>query len=408
MPLFAKTYQELVSDSITDLATNTNLTRLSAGGKARSILETVSKRLETAYDVFDINLARAFVSTAGGQYLDLIGALVGVTRQAARAASVDTELQVQKFYVDTGTFGDINSGSNILVPLGTIISTKANGTGVAYRTIEDVSLLASDSSAFVAIEAVMPGAGFNVGAGALTYHQISSYTDYLNRTLKTTNAYAIANGRNFEDDTNFRYRISNQVLAAEAANLTAIRLAALSTPGVADVIIKPLYRGIGTIGVIIQSTTPTVSNTLIEAVRAKILQVAAMGDIVLVKKPKETGFTMRTTVFYSKQLTDDEMTDIEDAMNSFIVDYVNNLAIGESLFVNRLIASLFSVDPSIANFGEPGKYIEEPYIYKESRTQTSKIRQKLLGDYVPAEDERVIIEPSVENQIVFNRQFVKR
>jgi len=57
------------------------------------------------------------------------------------------------------------------------------------------------------------------------------------------------------------------------------------------------------------------------------------------------------------------------------------------------------------DFGVPGKPLEEIYIYRDSRLEDNRLRQKLLGDYAAEEDERVIIETTVSNPIVFNRQY---
>ena len=94
MPFFARPLDQLISESLEELAANTNITRLSPGSKARSLLEILNTRLEEAYDIFDINLARAFVSSAPGQFLDLIGEIVSVSREGAVSAFVGSDTQV--------------------------------------------------------------------------------------------------------------------------------------------------------------------------------------------------------------------------------------------------------------------------------------------------------------------------
>src|SRR5574343_76393 len=153
MPLYGKTLAEILAESLTELSTNTNLTRLGPGGKARTILEAVSKRLEEAYTTFDLNLARAFLSTAPGQYLKLIGDLLGLPSEPSVAASASADLQNVKFYVDTGTFSTINSGGDISLSRGTIISSEPNDAGVLYRLTSDTTLLAGQSSGWVSVEA---------------------------------------------------------------------------------------------------------------------------------------------------------------------------------------------------------------------------------------------------------------
>jgi len=406
MPLFARSYNELMVDSLDDLNTNTNLTKLGPGGIARGIIEAVNKRLNEAYEIFDLNLARSFVSSSNGQLLDLIGYLLGCVRDTSLSALITSNMEVVKFYVDSGTFGNINSNNDIVINQGLIISTQSNQGGVRYKTLEMVVLPSSGDSQFISVEALLPGTDSHLGTGSLVNHSFIGYTDYLNKTLKVTNAHSISNARNLESDANYRYRIVNKVLEAEAANLTAIRLACLSTPGVADIVLIPRYRGIGTFGVIIKATTSTVSQTLIDEVTSTLQRVLAYGNIAYVIGPLETGISMKVTIWYGSNITDTEMEDIESNVTTAIIDYVNALDIGQTLYINQLINQLFDVSDSIANFGQPNKPIDELYIYTQTELLETKIRQTLLNDYAPATNERVIIEPSVSVPIVFERKLI--
>jgi len=408
MPLFARTFNELVGQSLQDLATGTNVTKLSAGGKARAMLESLNKRLEEVYETFDLNLARAFVSSAPGQYLDLIGQLLGVDRDSPRSANADTDIESIKFYVESGTFGDINGGGDIYVPINTYITTGIGGTGTIYRLKAGVVLGSDSDSAWASVEATVPGSGANIGSGSLTYHTFEGYTDYENSSLLVTNIHPIDSGRDTESDANYRYRITNRVLEGEAANEIAVRLAALSVPGVADVVIKKRYRGIGTAAVIIQSVAPTVSESLIDNVTIAVERVMALGDKIYVMAPKETGLSFVITIHYKKKLDTDELDAIETDLEDTIEDYVNGLDIGESFSVNLIVSQLFSANENIANLGETGIPIDEIYLYKESRLGDNKLRQKLLGDYTPEELERIIIEPSVSSPIQFQRKYDRK
>lgn len=408
MALVTKTEQEILTQCLEDLSLNTNLSRLSAGGKARAILSTTSKRFGEAYQIFDINLAKAYLSTATGKFLDLFGDLFALPRLQSETAKVNATLKCAKFYVETGTFGDINNNNDISITMGEIISTRYNNSGILYKLSESVNLLASANSQFVSIEAVNPGISSNVGNNALTFHTFVDYADQLNKTLKVTNVFAVVNGQNLEDDENYRYRLSQRVLEAEAANETAIRLAVLSTPGVADVTLIKYYRGIGTYGVIIKSTLPVVSDTLIDEATLKINVVQGLGNLAFPRKPKETGVSFKLIVYHNVVLTDDEIELIDSQMIDQITNYVNNLDLGNTLYLNRMIAELYTISATITAIGELDRPIEEAYIYKWSSLEDNKIRQKLIADYAAAIDERIIIEPSVANPIVIVHNFTKR
>jgi len=406
VPLFGRSYSEIVTDTLSDLANNTNITRISPGAKARSILDAVSKRIEEQYDIFDLNLARAFVSSAKGEYLNLIGALVGASRLPSEAANVDSDLQAIKFYVDTGTFGDINGGNPFLIEAGTAISTKANNNGIIYRVSVPATAQAGASQVWVSVEANAPGEESNLATGSLAYHSFTGYTDYLNESLKVTNIHPIRNGKNFESDTNFRYRIVNAFLEGEAANETAIRLASLSAAGVADVLTIRHYRGIGTFGVIVRAVTPTVSQSLLDEVEIRVREVQGLGSKGYVRSVNETGVSITTQVVYRKTLTTDEYTLIEQGLEDTISEHIHGLDWNESFSINQLVSRMFDVSPEISNLGTtPGKPLQEVFLYKPSRLRDKRVRQTLLGDYTPEYDERVIVEPNITSPIVFTRKF---
>jgi uncharacterized phage protein gp47/JayE len=406
VPLFAKDLTELTTDALEDLVVHTNITRLSPGSKARAILDAVNKRIEEQYDSFDLNLARAFVSTAQGEWLDLIGALLGVARLSSEAASADSSLQIFKFYVDSGTFGDINSGNDIPLAAGTIISSKASSAGTLYRITVPQVAYAADSVAWVSAEAIGTGEEYNVGTGVLTYHDMTSYTNYLSNDLKVSNIHPLANGKNFESDENYRYRIVNSALAAEAANETAIRLAVLSASGVADVLIVKHYRGIGTFGAIIKSITPSASTALVDDVTVRVQAIQGLGSKAFVRAARETGMEFNIVVHYDQRYKSEDIDLIELAIEDLITEEVNGLDTGETFDVSELVARIFEADGRIANLGESAnKTLDQVYIYKQSILEDNKVRSQLLGDYTPDFDERVIIEPQLTTPITFQRRY---
>lgn len=407
MPLFALSKEELVVSVIEDLSQNTSLTKLSSGSFVRNIVESVMARIAEAYEIFDLNLARGFVTAAQGEFLDLFGDLFGISRESSKAASVEAASKVIRFYSDT-TFGNINSGGPIYLTEGTIISTEQDGEGTLYRLIDDYILPASESSLYVAAEALIPGEDSNIGRGELLHHSFTTYTDYINNSLKVINDYQIANGSSLESDDNFKFRIINRTLEAEAGNTTAIRLAVLSTPGVANATIIPRFKGLGTFGVLVKSVTSTVTDGLLALITENVSQVQGIGTVGYITGPKEIGLTFNITVHYSQRLQEEQYLEIERILEDTIFDFVNGLDIGEDFNSNKLVAQLFGVDERITNFGIPGKPIDQIYVWKQTKLADNKIRQTLLGDYLAKEDERVIIEPSVSSFVTFTRAFSRR
>ncbi len=408
MAITAKTLRQLSETSFDYLASNTNLTKLSPGGKARALLDAANQSIAEAYQIFDLNLARAFISSAPGQYLDLIGILLAEPRSPAAVAIVDSQLQNIKWYVDSGTFGDINGGNPFVIPRGTIISSSSDYSGVVFKTTNSVSCDASASGVWVSAQASSAGADSNVGANSLIYHDFNSYVDYLNVTLKVTNVYPVVQGKDYESDANYRYRLTQKVTAAEAANEIALRLAVLSTAGVADALIKKYYRGIGTFGVVVKSVQPSASDSLLENVRLSVDLIQGFSSIAYIRAQKELGYTMKTRVWYKKKLTDDEISTIETDLIGAVSSYVNALDMGEAFYADRLIASLFGISEYIIGFGSTTSAIDESYLYKATRLEDNRVPGKLLGDYAPEEDERIIIEPTVTSPVTFVHTYGSR
>jgi uncharacterized phage protein gp47/JayE len=393
--LFEKSYDELIAEALTELKTNTRINRDSPGSKARALLEVISRKINESYRTFDLNLARPFVSGATGRFLDFIGEMLGLRRLGVVAAGASVDAKSARFFVESGTFGSINNSSNITIPANTILSTQENGTGISYRVTTATTLLAASSSTYVPIEAVVPGASSNVGGGALVFHSFTGYTDVSNNTLKTTNDQGVFTGRDIESDTNFRFRITKSITGAEAANRSAILLAALSVPGVAEIVFVPYARGIGTYDVIIKSVTPLVTDSLIAAVQASVEAVSAQGIIPKARKPVETGITFSVAVRYVSALSLSDRSTIEQRIRNALTSYINGLDISEEFVINEAVQRVLEVDERIKDIGEPGKPFAEISIYKTTKLQDNKVKSTLLKNYVPTSDERLIIEPSV-------------
>ena len=72
-----------------------------------------------------LNLGLTLLYYATGGNLDLIGEIFGVARIGASTSAVSATDQNFRFYVRSGTFGDINSSNDIQIPDGVQIFTTA-------------------------------------------------------------------------------------------------------------------------------------------------------------------------------------------------------------------------------------------------------------------------------------------
>lgn len=392
MPLFSESQDKIYADIVTSILEDTNITRSSPGSKTRALAEAVSKKMGKMWRVYDLNVGQAFVDGAKGQYLDFIGDMMGVPRLGEVPATLSSLDRIQKFYVNTGTFGDINGGQSIIIPTGTVLSTGPASTGIRYRVVVNTLLSSTSSVAYVGTQSVNTGLSANVGSRQLIYHNFTDYTDSTNESLKTINEGDITTAQDVESDTNYRFRITNQLLSLEKANSTAIRLAALAVPGVADVLVARFHRGIGTYDIMIKSITPTVSQSLIDAVQLAIDLVTSEGIVGTARAPVEIGLSMVGTLTLRQKISAQQETELIASVTTNVTDYVNSLDIGEDFIVNEVVERVMATSDLIKNVGEANKPLDQVFSYTPSKLEDNKIRATLVGDLSPETDQRIIVE----------------
>lgn len=393
----------ILQNSINILTTDTSITQLTPGAKARALLEAFARENSALAESFDLEIAQAFVRTATNTSLDYIGEVLGVSRLPATKSQVSASHNNIKFYVISGTFGDITGGVSVNIPAGTTISASSSIGGIqrtiAYSLDEQVTLLPEATSVYASATSVSAGAGTTIGAGGINTHNFTSYQDYANDSLKVTNVTGIIGGANRESDTNYRYRISNAIIGFEAANRTAIRLAALGVSGVSDVVMLPYDNGTGTFSVYIKSIYPVVSDALVDKVQEAINRVQSFGNKGTSRSPKNIGIQLIVTLNYRKTLTEDQKAILEDIVEDNIVEYINNLDIGEPFLSQQLIAVILDSSEDIKSIGSPDSPFDQISIYKDSRLSDNRIKKSLIKDYTSTFDERVIVEPTLANPI---------
>ena len=386
MALFAESEEDIFSDILLNVYRNTAINRTTPGSKTRSLVEAVSRKLGGMWNQFDLNMAHAFLDGAEGKYLDYIGDMMGMGRLGERPATVSVVDKLLKFYRATAP-------AEITIPVGTVVSTATGGGGIAYKTtVQVVMPITTGLEVYVPAISTSTGTSQNVGKETLIFHNLTSFLD-----LKVINLADINTAQSIEEDANFRFRIANQVFAAEAANGTSIRLTTLNVPGVADIVLIPFFRGVGTFDILIKSITPSVSDTLLETVREALTFVIAQGVSFDVRRPQETGVSMEFSITLKNTISNTEETDLKQSIQRAIIDYIDNLDIGEDLIINEIIQRVMEIDNNIKNIGSSGKPIEELLVYKQTETQDQKLSYVHFNggaapiDYIVEVDEKLLI-----------------
>ena len=175
----------------------------------------------------------AFVSTATGDSLDLLGDDVGLSRRESFGTGTVT-------LTLTGGL----PGRQYVVPEGTVLL--AAGTGAGFATDDAISLSTVATTADVGVTAFARGAAGNVAAGVITtidpvFRQIY-LADWPPAGLTVVNAQPTSGGTVDEDDDTYRGRqlgVSRSLWTVEAA-----RQAVLGVDGVLDVLLSDPLGGV--------------------------------------------------------------------------------------------------------------------------------------------------------------------
>ena len=111
--------------------------------------------------------------------------------------------------------------------------------------------------------------------------------------------------RNGDTDDDYKYRISKQCLILASSNETAIRLAALSVDGVADVKLKPHGMGAGTFVVlIVVDNSIDNPSSVLEKVSKQIATTVGYGIKFRVDTPTLTRVKLGFKLYIKDSITD--------------------------------------------------------------------------------------------------------
>lgn len=369
MPVIIKDSAQILNETYNRLVSETNIKNPSPGSTVRTILEIISEAMGRQYSDLSFNIAQSFVSKAVGANLDLIGAALGVTRGQSSVA-IDNTYSNFRFRIDpaTGlTTSELAARMNqwltregktsTAVAIDNSTFTIRSGTRVAtdervtYVTTEDAVFGNGDSVIYVPVVSLVSGSKANVGVGALRTHNIvlnqEEFTPVANVIL-CDNVAPISNGEDIESDADYRYRIVNGTLAAERANQTAVRLAALAVPGVIDVTMRNFSHGAGTFSLFVTTSDPIVSDGVVNAVRSVVQETAAAyGNRCSVLRPVYRTVELTVSLQYRDNAKDSLKQELKREAKAALVSYINNIAMGSGLVVSRMTQIILSLSDVI-------------------------------------------------------------
>lgn len=323
------------------LLNNTKLTNFSENSVVGNLLRGFVDIISTENDFNESDIMSKLISSATGSNLDSIGKLFGISRNQPYYAqgyvtiipnsSMGYTVENLKDIIKTETGEDVEE---IVIPQGTTVSNIDNTK--KYTITTDYTLTDEGVDCYVLCTEISED--YNVSGNELC--NIPYPNNKLNAILNYLNIYnkdAIINGTEEESDENYRYRIANFYTANARANETALRLAALSVPGVSDVILEKYKYGIGNTNITVISQDPITNDGLLAAVEQNVVSVNASSEDITVSAPNYEGVTLRCKILFKEDLNESSTKDdIIESIKRNIISYINSLTLGETLNFNEI------------------------------------------------------------------------
>jgi len=296
-------------------------------------------------------MLNAYVSTATGKFLDMIGAVVGADRVQSTFANGKV-----RFYINPNTDTTVDelivmlnnrdggARTNVTIPSGTTVRSGDR----SYVTTTDAVLNSGDIDVEVEVLCTMAGSFGNVEQGGLSAVEWNnSVLSILDGLLLVTNDAPIESARDVQSDDEYRYFITNSYLASAKANETAIRVACLSVPGVSDVVIEPYTYGIGTFGVFVTTTAPITTEGTLAAVQQAINETQAFGIRGVATSPTLIGVQINISLEFLPTVKSSDKVTITKQAQLNAINYINNLRPGEELVIAELSQQIMDTSEDI-------------------------------------------------------------
>lgn len=336
------------------------------------------------------------LSTAKGKALEAIGSKLGVQKIKPEFAKADSTERAVAFYVESGTFGDINGGSPITLTGIERISSEPNtnelGTSVDYQLTGGYTLGADETIKYCSIRALNSGTASNVGQGVLRVHNFTNYQDAAANSLKVVNFYAVLNGVDEEPEDMYRFRLANNYNRIITNNETRMRLTALAVPGIVNSRVEPGYFGIGTAGVFALGPENQANPRLVTSLQERLDSFRIPGGEYTAVPATQVEFDFEIEVTPTRPLTNAQNTRLRAEINRAFLDYFRQLTIGSVVDLRLMSSATQKRMNTIAAFanrdGDKDRLFKRVYVRRSYAGSVSDEREKVItGVYPLARDE---------------------
>jgi uncharacterized phage protein gp47/JayE len=335
------------------------------------MVATWAAELKIEPNLPDSSLTLAFFNAAGAQ-LDFQTVVALACVDFARATTCqgpDLDSYMADFEFDrlppTYAGGPVTistSTSNsepILIPPGTIIQTSGQNP-IQFQLIADANqsawnvsldayvLPANENSITATAQALVAGPGSNVQTG-----QLIQLANAVGGVTTVTNPSPIINGLIGEADDAYRARFVLSFFGQNWGTRAGILAAALGVQAGLNVQIFENVNSSnvsqpGTVMVIVDDGSGSPPSPLISAIQTAVNAVRPIGIQVIVQGPTKTTVTaslnIRIVIISGSTETN---SNVQTNAQTALLDYINSLTIGETLYLQKLNQIAIDADPNI-------------------------------------------------------------
>lgn len=301
---------------------------LNGGGDMSVRLYASAAQICAVYTQLEWVKKQCFPQTATGDCLDYHAEMRGLTRTAAVKAAGYIRFGVKDTRED-----------DLEIPSGTVCMTSGM---TSFKTTGDGVLAAGELYCDIPAEAAEAGEAGNVSAGTVTYMSVAPVG-----VSACTNPERFSGGTNAESDDSLRERIlDSYARLPNGANAAFYEKEVMSVHNVAAVKVIPRARGIGTVDIVVSSTSGIPSDEILEGIRAHLQDIREICVDINVLSPTEKAVDVSVELDIGNGYTlDDASLELKSALESYFTGGI----LGEDILLAKLGSIIFGI-PGVSNY----------------------------------------------------------
>lgn len=341
MPLLSlRSFQQTIQASAAAAqASATQLLDLTVGSPLRAILEADASVALWMQWLILLVLQATRLSTSSGADVDTFVEDFSLSRLPAVAA------------VGQVTFSRYVTNGTAIVPVGATVTTTdltqsftviADQTNGEYSSTQNgYPLTAGQAIVIATAQAITPGSGGNVGAGAITL--VSSNVQGID---SVTNAAAFSSGVDAETDAALKVRFQNYIASLSRATMAAVAYAVSQVQGGLTWYIAENSPTVGTFTVTVDDGSGAPPSSLLSSIFSAVDKIRPVGSTFTVQAPVVTVVTVDATI---AALPGFQKPAMLGPVVAAVTDYIDALPIGTSVSYSRIISVIYAAVAGLQN-----------------------------------------------------------